>query len=316
MADNDQPIQTGAPTASPGTSDAGAAGHPPQTAPAVIAEAAPAAAPIEQAPAAASAPAAAPVDPALTSPPSLLEEFGKDKDAKPAEAAGDKPVDGAAKPAEGDKPAVEAEKKPDEAAAKPEDKKPDEKKPEPAVETKPPEPVKLEPIEYKYELPETLKLDDALKTDLHGALDAFRAEPTNVQPLIDLHNKVINEFAAATRREQYSVFNDTRAGWRKDVMADPEIGGAGHQTAMGAIARMRDLAVPEKDRPAFDEFLRITGAGDHPAFLRAMHNFARYFDEPAPPPPNPKPSPTNGANPAKAGVRALYTHPTSRDQRP
>ena len=88
-------------------------------------------------------------------------------------------------------------------------------------------------------------------------------------------------------------------------MADPILGGSGHQTAMGAIARMRDRFVAEADRPAFETFLRVTGAGDHPQFLKLLHNVSRAYDEPALPPPNPKPTPTNG-QPPKKGMSSLY----------
>lgn len=305
MAENDNP-NTGAPLSPP--ADVPAAGAAPSVAAsAIIAEPVPSAAPAVAPAAEALAP-----DPALTSPPSLLEEFGQETKKDEPKVDSVAPKDAA--PAAGD------EKKPAEPAkveAKPEAKAPDEKKADAAAgDAKPVEPVVPAAVDYKYELPASIKLDDMHRTELHSVLDAYRADPSNVQPLIDLHNKTMEDFAAQTRREQYKVFNETRAGWRKEVLADEEIGGSGHQTAMGAIARMRDLFVPEKDRPAFDEFLRVTGAGDHPSFLRMVHNSARYFDEPAPPPPNPKPSPSNGAKPGKGGVRDLYTHPTSRDQRP
>ena len=223
---------------------------------------------------------------APASEPSLLQKFDTDKAAKDAKPAEVKPAE--AKPAEA-KPADPA--KPADAAAKPE-------------EAKPAEPAKPAPIEYKYTLPETVQLDDANKAALHTAFDAFRADPANPQPLIDLHNKLVSDFAAQTDANQRRVFNDYRAENRKAVLADPEIGGSGHQTAMGAIARMRDLLAPKgsmeprkfddgKPRMSeLDEFLESTGAGDHPLFLKILHNAARFLDEPqaANLPANPRPT--------------------------
>ena len=220
--------------------------------------------------------------------PSLLQTFDADKKAKEAKPAEAKSAE--AKPAD---PAKPAEAKPAEPAK---DAKPE--------EAKPAEAAKPEPIEYKYTLPEAIKLDDAHKADVHTAFDAFRADPTNAQPLIDLHNKLMGEFAAQTDTHQRRVFNDYRAENRKAVMADPEIGGSGHQTAMGAIARMRDMLAPKgsleprkfddgKPRLSeFDEFLESTGAGDHPLFLKILHNAARYLDEPQASqlPANPRPA--------------------------
>jgi hypothetical protein len=268
---------------------------------------------------AADAPAAAAAAPIPEAPaielvserPSLLESFGKE--AKPVdkplveavkpEAAADKPKDGDVKPAEAksaDAPKPEAAKD----AAKPEgEPKPVDAAPEP-----------LAPVEYVYELPNTLKMDDGLKTELHTALDAFRADPAKgAQPLIDLHNKLVSDFitqnAEATLRNQHKAFNDTRSQWNTDWAADPEIGGSGYQTSMRAIARMRDQFVSDAlpgtakyqtDLKGFEDFLRITGAGDHPAFGRFLHNVARAFDEPAPPPVNTKLPPNHGQKPVSS----------------
>lgn len=237
---------------------------------------------------------------------SLLQQFDKDA-AKPAEPE--------VKPAEAAKP--EGDAKPAEAkpAEKPVEAKPGEKPAEakPAEAAKP-EPAKIEPVAYEYALPETLKMDDATKGEFHTALDAFRTDPLKgAQPLIELHNKTMQTYADSLAQQQRDVWNDTRKGWNTEVLADEQIGGSGHQTAMGAIARMRDMFVPEKDRAAFESFLSVTGAGDHPAFLKMLHNAARFYDEPAMPPPNVKPAP-NGANPN--GRRAtLYDHPRSHPNR-
>lgn len=261
---------------------------------------------------------AAPAAELVAERPSLLETAGKDK---PAEA----------KPAEAEKPAAEAKPaEPAKSAEKPADK-PAEPKPveaaKPEAEAKPTEAAKPEPlpaIEYKYELPPTLKLDGVLKGELHGALDAFRADPAaGVQPLIDLHHKVVSDLVAQnatdTLRNQHKSFNDTRTQWNKDWAADEQIGGAGYQTALRAVARMRDQFVSadlpgtpkhEADRASFEEFLRVTGAGDHPAFGRFLHNVARAFDEPALPPTNGKPAPNNGMKPGSRRER-MYDHPSS-----
>jgi hypothetical protein len=157
-------------------------------------------------------------------------------------------------------------------------------------------------------------MDDGLKAGVHKAFDDFRSNPAEgAQALIDLHEKQMQAYADHLIREQHRVFNETRQGWSKAVLSDPEIGGAGHQTSMGAIARMRDLFVPEKDRAEFEQFLRVTGAGDHPSFLKMLHQAARFYDEPGMPPPNPRPPPSNGARPARR-LRDVYDHPRSSSE--
>jgi hypothetical protein len=69
---------------------------------------------------------------------------------------------------------------------------------------------------------------------------------------------------------------------------------------------MRDLLVPEKHRPAFEQMLAATGVGDHPEFLRILHQAARLYDEPTLPPPNPRPPSGNGQRPARR-LRDIYS---------
>jgi hypothetical protein len=301
MADGDQSPAALSPAAA-NPQEASAAAHPAPAAPAPAEQTAAAAAPAAAA-AAAPAEAGTPASPAPaeaaahTNEPTLLEKFDAEQAAK-------------------DKPAAEA--KPSE-AAKPADAKPEDKKPDAvAAEAKPAEaavaePAKPEPVAYEYTLPETITMDDALKGKVHEALDAFRADPTKgVQGLLDLHAQQMATYADHLAQEQHRVFGETRKNWNKEVLADEEIGGAGHQTAMGAIARVRDVLVPEKERASFENFLRITGAGDHPQFLKMLHRAARFIDEPqaVEAPTNIKPAPNNGRPPGnRRGV--LYDHPSS-----
>ena len=211
--------------------------------------------------------------------PTLLESFDAEK-AKPVELEpGEKPAE--AKPA-----AVEA--------------KPGEKPAEPA----------LAAVDYfkDVKIPETIKVDDTQRADVTKALDSIRSGKSveGVQQLFTLHEKTMKAYAEQLQRDQWAAFNETRKGWRTEVMADPVLGGAGHNTAMGAIARMRDLAVPEADRKDFETFLRVTGAGDHPAFLKVMHNFARYFDEPPLPPEGARPPPNPGRPAGESRRSRMY----------
>jgi len=223
--------------------------------------------------------------------PTLLQKFDTEKAAKEPPAVEPKPAE--AKPAE---PAAVEVKPAD--APKPEAEKP--------VEAAAAEPVAPEPVAYEYALPETLSMDDGTKGKFHSALDAFRADPAKgAQGLIDLHNENLQQYADHVAREQYRVFGETRKGWQTSVMADEELGGAGYETSMGAIARMRDLLVPEGRREAFNTMLTVTGVGDHPEFLRLLHNAARIYDEAPMPQPGARP-PADAGKPQGRGLRGLY----------
>jgi len=267
------------------------------------------------APAAASSDAPAPAGseaaPAAGGPePTLLEKF--DAGAEPPTA--DKPAEPAEKPAEAAKPddAKPADAKPEEKAAeKPAEAKPAEKPAEKAAE-----PAKLEPVAYEYEVPATIKMDDGLKTEFHAVLDGFRADPAKgAQGLIALHEKAMTDYAQQLQDNQMKVWNETRKAWRNEVMSDEQIGGSGYQTAMSTVAKMRDLFVPEAERKSFDDFLKTTGAGDHPAFLKMLHRAGQHFEEAPMPPRDIKPAPDNGKNPNSRRGALLYDHPRSPQNR-
>lgn len=237
-----------------------------ESAPAVVTEAAPA--PVTEAAPVAEAPKADSEGEKVTAEtPTLLQEIGKEE-AKPATEEPKK--EGTVE----EKLAVEAEPAP-------------------------------EPIKYELNFPETLAADDKVKTEVSELFNEARVPPELGQKFVDFYDTKAAEYRDHLHREQVNTFNQTRAGWRKEVRNDPELGGAGYETTMGAIARVRDLAVPAAEREAFNKFCDYTGAGDNPAFLKMMHRLVRYLDEPKPMAPDPKPVP-QGRQPGQRRSAVLY----------
>lgn len=223
-------------------------------------------------------PEAVAAEAAPASEPTLLEKFDTEA------AAGEKPA-ADAKPA--DKPGEPGAEKPGEA---------------PKAEAAP-----LPPVDYfkDVKIPDAVTLDDAQRGEVSGALDLLRSgkHAEGTQKLFDLHAKTMQDYADQLGRDQWTKFNETRKGWVDRVKSDNILGGAGHNTAMATVARMRDMAMSsaprdseqyKSDQKDFGEFLRATGAGDHPAFLRLLHNFGKWFDEPALPPVDARPPPNPG----------------------
>lgn len=237
--------------------------------------------------------------------PTLLDEFDSkakaeaEAKAKPAAAEADKPAAAAAdaaKPADGAEPAPAAE---------------------------------LAPIDYfapdaGLTIPETITMDDAQKGEFTTALDAFRADPQKgAQGLLDLAAKSFGNMAEKLVADQWKAFADTNAQWKAQVMADPVLGGAGHNTAMAQVALARDnfasRAEPgtpkyDAEMTEFNHMMKTTGVGNHPAFLRMLHNAARYVREAPMPPADGKPPKDAGRNPGKRGLGSIYTHPTSNPE--
>ncbi len=219
--------------------------------------------------------------------PSLLEAAEA-----PGEVKNDKPPEKVAEPI-AEKPAeTKTDDKPVE-EKKAEEPKPAEAKPEEKTEEKPPEAAKPDPVAYEFNVPEGLTMDDALKGEFTGALDGFRADPkVGAQKLMDMHHTQMQRYAEHLGQEQHRIFNETKKGWRDQVQADEMIGGAGHRTAMSAIAMARNMLVSDhpqgskewkKDLQDFHNALDATGAGDNPHILKAFYRAARIINEPAAP---------------------------------
>jgi hypothetical protein len=178
-------------------------------------------------------------------------------------------------------------------------------------ETKPAEPAET----FKYEafkLPEGVPVDEARINAFTEIVGPHKLDQETAQKLVDLHTTTMQEFQNQLVAQQHAAFAETRRGWVDQIKADPILGGAGHQTALQAAARMRDLLVPEAHRAEFADFMRITGAGDHPALMRLLHNAARLFDEPAAPPQPARPVPDRGGSAKPSKGAAMYDHPSSR----
>ena len=189
----------------------------------------------------------------------------------------------------------------------------------------------MEPVKFEFKVPEALKETVQFKTDdpsyaeFNTALgDAALSPQQRGEKLLDLYAKVRQADAAQTLANQHRVFNETRQGWVKEAMADPQIGGSGHRTAMRVVARTRDWSISDAqpgtpeyaaDAKAYDEMLRTTGVGDHPIYLKQLHRIGRRFDEPALPPDNIRPPKDNGKAPRGVGRNPLYDNPRSNPNR-
>lgn len=247
--------------------------------------------------------------------PTLLDKFDAEKAAEnPAVEA--KPEEKPAEVKADDKPAEPAEPKAEEKPA--EEVKGDAPSEKPAIEA-----VDYFAPETGIKLPETLKLDDATRTEVAAAFDLLRTDPkAGGQALVDFHNKQMTAAVEAIQSKvtdgQWSAFRDVNKRSIADVMADPVLGGAGHQTAMAKVAYARDhlasTAKPgspqyEADIAELTRDLKETGAGNRKSILRLLHNASKYIPEAAIPQPGGKPPADIGRTGRKGKLN--YTHPTS-----
>ena len=122
-----------------------------------------------------------------------------------------------------------------------------------------------------FSLPEGVTVDpDSLAT----ATELFRAsslDQEQAQKFIDL--AVSREQAAAQRGAQ--AFVDLQNKWVSEIKADPDIGGNRLTASLASASRAIDrLAVP-----GLREALNLTGAGNHPAVVKAFVRLGQMISE-------------------------------------
>jgi hypothetical protein len=185
---------------------------------------------------------------------------------------------GAASPAAADAPVPDksllgtAEEKPADPKADPE-KKPDAEADKPVT-----------PADYKLTLPEGLKADDALVSKfLDGAAkgklsnDTVQALISELGPEVASLSKLATEYASAVQQ-----FQDMNKSWQSECKADPDFGGAKLPDTLAAVRKAWDATLSPDHVKALDAALDLTGAGNHPAILRAFHALASRLGEGGP----------------------------------
>ena len=123
----------------------------------------------------------------------------------------------------------------------------------------------------EFKLPEGVAADaDSLKpaTELFAETGLSQEQ---AQKFIDL--AMARESAAAQRGVQ--AFVDLQNQWVSEIKADPDIGGDRLKTSLASAAR----AIDRLNVPGLREALNFTGAGNHPAVVKAFVRLGQMISE-------------------------------------
>lgn len=123
----------------------------------------------------------------------------------------------------------------------------------------------------KFRLPEGVAGDpESLKpaTELFAETGLSQEQ---AQKFIDL--AVARETAAASRSVQ--AFVDLQNQWVSEIKADPDIGGDRLKASLASASR----AIDRLDVPGLREALNFTGAGNHPAVVKAFVRLGQMISE-------------------------------------
>lgn len=130
-----------------------------------------------------------------------------------------------------------------------------------------PEAIVYEPFSF----PEGVTVEPEALEQAHALFAESGLPQKQAQRFIDL--ALAREKAAAERGVK--EFHDLQAKWVAEIKADPEIGGERLGSAVAAASRVLErLAVP-----GLREALNVTGAGNHPAVVKAFVRIGRLLAE-------------------------------------
>lgn len=130
------------------------------------------------------------------------------------------------------------------------------------------------PEKYEFTLPEGYRLDETVAGEVNDLFKGLGLDQPGAQRLMDFYVAKANEAAEAP----FKLWADTQKGWIDEVKADPELGRRLPEVR-ATVSRAIDGLGDAKLAAAFREAMDVTGAGNHPAFVRAFYKLAKQVTE-------------------------------------
>lgn len=147
--------------------------------------------------------------------------------------------------------------------------------PEPAKE---PEPAKAgAPEKYAdFKLPEGVKLEGEKLTAATAIFKDLGLDQAGAQKLVDYHVSQMQEAQDGPAK----LWQETQEVWMDELRSDPVLGkGMENGTVGASISKMLNT-LPVAMSAAAREAFNYTGAGNHPAIVRAFYELSKKFSEP------------------------------------
>jgi hypothetical protein len=175
----------------------------------------------------------------------------------------------------------------------------------PADGTKPPDPATGAPTEYAaFKAPDNYTIDPKLIEQATPIFKELGLTQDQAQKLVDI--QVQRELTNA--KAPQTAYETMRADWQAKVNADPDLKAAnsGGKTGLDAvkldIGRALNAIGDEALVADFKKAMDITGAGDHPAFVKSLWKLSQHITEG---------KHVVGAGPSAAGQQASGSKPPS-----
>jgi len=163
------------------------------------------------------------------------------------------------------------------------------------------------PESYTFSAGEDQHLDEAAIGEVTPIFKELGLDQAGVDKLTGFYNKKVGELM--TRGVE--AVNTMREGWRDTIAKDPEIGGKLDvvKAEIGKIYQHLPPALGQEFRDA----MNLTGAGDHPAFVKALYKLATLVNEGKPVTPGgPSPHGQGKTGAPQSLASAMYPNLPSR----
>lgn len=132
------------------------------------------------------------------------------------------------------------------------------------------------PESYSFKSADGRDFDKSLIDRATPVFKELGLDQAAAQKLVD----VWNELSKTEGDRLTKLVNDTRAEWREGINKDPAMSGKLEQIKTD-IGRMKDAIFANKPdaRKAFEDAMNLTGAGDHPAIVKAWWSASEAYRE-------------------------------------
>jgi hypothetical protein len=130
------------------------------------------------------------------------------------------------------------------------------------------------PEKYEFNLPEGFTLDETVAGEVTTLFKDLGIDQPGAQRLVDFYTNKLTEAVDAP----FKLWAETQKGWVDEIKADPTIGKRLPEVKT-TVARAIDGLGDPKLAADFREAMDVTGAGNHPAFIRAFYKLAQQVTE-------------------------------------
>ncbi len=145
------------------------------------------------------------------------------------------------------------------------------------TETKPAEGGEAPEAYADYKVPEGFTLDGEVKKEVDAIFKGMKLSQDQAQSLVDFYISKTRE----SFDQPYKAYQEMTSKWKADALAHPDLAGKlgpGKEVTV-RIAKALDGLGDAKLASDFRELMDMTGAGNHPAFIRAIDKWAQRMTE-------------------------------------